>query len=92
MNIDAVLLWFDNNRHCRTDMISHDGTVAICMYQGVEELQDYRYRPHESPKIWCVRCGKLVCADKAALIMQTTFHVEKVGIYPFGVCSRHLLP
>ncbi len=81
--------YFDTYRHTERDKL-----VPVRRREhkaeGDEGLQDYREQPFRSPCIWCIVCKALRSSDGAVRVMRTAFHVCRDGIYPYGVCNRHL--
>lgn len=51
-------------------------------------MEDYRGRAKESPWVWCPSNRKLVPSSHAKTIMLTVYHVDRAGIWPWGICTK----
>ncbi len=43
----------------------------------------------DSPWAWCPKCRALIPVTPSLPVMQTVFHLEPFGIFPYGWCERH---
>ncbi|MBX5437547.1 MAG: hypothetical protein IRZ33_10080 [Alicyclobacillaceae bacterium] len=51
---------------------------------------DYRNKPAESPFAWCLGCRRLVPVDEWTRVMRTAFKLDRLGLFPYGICQVHL--
>ncbi|MDQ0191175.1 hypothetical protein J2S03_003044 [Alicyclobacillus cycloheptanicus] len=51
----------------------------------MQSMEDYRFRPLESPLAWSQAEKQLRPSSEAHRIMTTVYHITADGIYPYGI-------
>lgn len=56
----------------------------------VYEVSDWRHQPEKSPLIWCIKCKDFKDINRSKRVMRTVFAVTHMGVFPYGMCHKHL--
>lgn len=55
-------------------------------------MLDFRYKPGDSPFVWCVIHGQMITMDKARKVMTTAYRVTEGAIIPYALCDGSCSP